>query len=141
MLSNTCKTAIKAVIFLCSLQQARASVKDVAEGIHVNEHTVGKILQILVKQGLIQSTKGPSGGFSITDEQKGFPIIYIVEAIDGRQVFTACGLGLSSCSSSRPCPIHNEYKVARDHLEQLFREKKVEDLCESVNEGIAYLAN
>jgi Rrf2 family protein len=141
MLSNTCKTAIKAVIYLCSKfdTNENAGIKEIAEFINANEHTVGKILQTLVKQQVIKSMKGPSGGFSISKEQQKQPIINIVEAIDGRHVFLSCGLGLSQCSSSHPCPIHYEYKEARDIVEKLFRQKKVLDLCEPVSNGLAYL--
>ena len=141
MLSKTCKTAVKAVIYLCSKYESteNASIKEVAEYINANEHTVGKILQTLVRQNIIKSLKGPSGGFFITGEQQLQPIINIVEAIDGTEVFTGCGLGLSKCSASHPCPIHNEYKEARDILAKLFSEKRVIDLCEPINDGIAYL--
>src|SRR5665647_2669954 len=135
MLSNTCKTAIKAVIYLSS----KFDTEENAEYINANEHTVGKILQTLVKQNVIKSLKGPSGGFYISKEQQKQPIINIVEAIDGKQIFKACGLGLSKCSSSHPCPIHHDYKEARDIIENLFRQKKVLDLCEPVNNGVAYL--
>jgi len=141
MLSNTCKTAIKAVIYLCSKFEAEgnSSIKEVAEFINANEHTVGKILQTLVKQNVIRSLKGPTGGFFISKEQQKQPIINIVEAIDGKQFFTSCGLGLSKCSSIHPCPIHDDYKKARDLIEKLFREKNVHNLCEPVNNGLAYL--
>jgi Rrf2 family protein len=141
MLSNTCKTAIKAVIYLCSKfdQKENAGIKEIAEFIDANEHTIGKILQTLVKQNVIKSMKGPSGGFFISKEQQKQPIINVVEAIDGKQIFKSCGLGLSKCSSSHPCPIHDEYKEARDIIESLFRQKKVLDLCEPVNNGLAYL--
>ncbi len=141
MLSNTCKTAIKAVIYLCSKFDTKenAGIKEIAEFINANEHTVGKVLQTLVKQNLINSMKGPSGGFFISTEQQKQPIINIVEAIDGKQMFTSCGLGLSKCSSLHPCPIHDEYKEARSIIEKLFRQKKILDLCEPVNNGIAYL--
>ena len=141
MLSNTCKTAIKAVIFLCSKFDTKenAGIKEIAEYINANEHTVGKILQILVKQNIIKSIKGPSGGFYISKEQQQQPIINIVEAIDGKEIFCSCGLGLSKCSSSHPCPIHDEYKKARDIIENLFRRKRVLDLCKPVNMGLAYL--
>lgn len=135
-----CKTAIKAVIYLCSIEPGKAGLKEVAQAIHASSHTIGKILQLLVKQGIINSVKGPSGGFFITPAQQELPIILIVEAIDGRQVFTSCGLGLSHCSGTHPCPIHDDYKKARDIMESLFREKKVSELCSSVNEGLAYLA-
>lgn len=141
MLSNTCKSAIKAVIYLCSKfdTEENASIKEVAEFINANEHTVGKILQTLVKQNVIKSLKGPTGGFYITGEQQKKPIINIVEAIDGKQIFKSCGLGLSKCSASHPCPIHDDYKEARDLIEKLFREKNVLNLCEPVSNGFAYL--
>ena len=141
MISNTCKTAIKAVIYLCSKfdSKGNAGIKEIAEFINANEHTVGKILQTLVKQNVIKSMKGPSGGFYISEDQKAQPIINIVKAIDSNQIFTSCGLGLSKCSSAHPCPIHYEYKEARDLIEKLFKEKQVIDLCAPVTSGVAYL--
>ena len=141
MLSKTCKTAIKAVIYLCSKFEngENASIKEVAEFINASEHTVGKILQTLVKQDVIKSMKGPNGGFFISKLQKKQPIINIVEAIDGKQAFKSCGLGLSKCSSKHPCPIHKDYKEARDLMEKLFREKNVQNLCEPVSEGFCLL--
>ena len=141
MISNTCKIAIKAVIYLCSKFDTieNSSIKEIAEFINANEHTIGKILQTLVKKDVIKSMKGPSGGFFISKEQQKQPIINIVEAIDGSRVFKSCGLGLSKCSSTHPCPIHDQYKEARDIIEKLFREKKVLNLCEPVNNGLAYL--
>jgi len=141
MLSKTCKTAIKAVIYLCSKfdTQQNAGIKEIAEFINASEHTVGKILQTLVKQNVIKSMKGPTGGFYISKEQQKQPIIKIVEAIDGQQIFTSCGLGLSKCSATHPCPIHNDYKKVRDLMEKLFREKNVDALCKPVSNGLAYL--
>ena len=141
MLSYTCKTAVKAVIFLATKFEKgeKAGIKEIADYIGASEHTVGKMLQTLVRQDVIKSHKGPTGGFYITEEQQQQPIIHIVEAIDGRQLFQMCGLGLSKCSATHPCPIHNEYKEARDILERIFRTRKVADLCEPVNNGLAYL--
>ena len=141
MLSSTCKTAIKAVIYLASKFESgeNAGIKEIAEFIDASEHTIGKLLQTLVKQGVVNSVKGPSGGFFISKEQRKQPIINIVEAIDGKQLFKECGLGLSKCSASRPCPIHHDYKEARDKVEKLFSTRKIADLCEPVNDGLAYL--
>jgi Rrf2 family protein len=141
MLSKTCKTAIKAVIYLCSKFDTaeNVSIKQVAEFINASEHTVGKILQTLARQNVINSMKGPTGGFYISEEQQKQPIMNIVEAIDGKQIFTSCGLGLSKCSATHPCPIHNEYKQVRDLMEKIFREKNVLTLCKPVSNGLAYL--
>ena len=141
MLSLTCKTAIKAVIYLASKYQSgeRAGIKEIAEFINASEHTVGKMLQTLVKEDVINSAKGPNGGFYITAKQKSQSILGIIDAIDGKEVFDECGLGLSKCYATHPCPIHNDYKAVRDLFEKLCREKRLTDLCEPVNEGPAYL--
>jgi Rrf2 family protein len=141
MLSLTCKAAIKAVLFLATKYESgvKCSIKEIAEYINASEHTVGKTLQTLVKQGVINSLKGPAGGFYLSKEQRLQPIINIVEAIDSSNVFNECGLGLSRCSATHPCPIHNEYKEARDILQRIFRTKKVKELGEPVNNGLAYL--
>ena len=141
MLSNTCKTAIKAVIYLSSksIDGDKVGIKEIAEQINASEHTIGKTLQILVRQGIINSAKGPTGGFFIDKKQLTQPILKIVETIEGKDVFKECGLGLSKCSATHPCPIHNEYKVAREMIEKIFREKKIKHLCDNVTNGIAYL--
>jgi Rrf2 family protein len=141
MLSHTCKTAIKAVIFLASKEDVnvRSGIKEIADVIDASEHTVGKLLQVLVKHGVINSIKGPSGGFYISGPQKRQPMINIIEAIDGKEIFKECGLGLAKCSAKHPCPIHNDYKAVRDLFENLCREKTIADLSMPVNGGLAYL--
>ena len=129
------------MIYLSSKFDAKENtgIKEISEYINASEHTVGKILQILVKENIIKSVKGPYGGFYISKEEQKQPIINIVEAIDGKQIFKSCGLGLSKCSSSHPCPIHDDYKEAMDIIEKLFRKKKILELCDPVNRGLAYL--
>ena len=141
MLSLTCKTAIKAVIYLASKYQSgeKAGIKEIAEFINASEHTVGKMLQTLVKEEVINSAKGPTGGFYITAKQKNQSILNIIDAIDGKEVFDECGLGLSKCSSTHPCPMHNDYKIIRDQFKTICQQKKVSDLCETVSEGLTYL--
>jgi Rrf2 family protein len=141
MLSVTCKAAIKAAVYLGSKFESgnRYSIKEIAEFIDENEHTVGKLLQKLVREEVINSVKGPNGGFYITPRQMNQSIMKIVGAIDGKEVFKQCGMGLSKCSATRPCPIHNDYKEVRDLFEKLCTDKKISDLCVPVNSGLAYL--
>ncbi len=141
MLSLTCKTAIKAVIYLASKFESgeKAGIKAIAEYIDASEHTVGKMLQILVKENIINSSKGPTGGFYMDAKQKKLPVINIVVAIDGKEVFNQCGLGLSKCSATHPCPIHDDFKAVRELFESMCRNKKISDLCDPVNNGLAYL--
>lgn len=143
MLSLTCKTAIKAVIFLAAKFDSgeKSGIPAIAAEISASPHTVGKLLQTLVKSNIISSTKGPTGGFFLTARQLKMPVIAIVEAIDGKAVFTACGLGLSACSARHPCPIHHQFAPVRDGFEKICKTNRVQDLCAPVNTGKAYLAD
>ena len=53
-----------------SKSNVRAGIKEIAEQISANVHTTGKILQVLVKEGVITSAKGPNGGFYISANAK-----------------------------------------------------------------------
>ncbi|MBS1666334.1 MAG: Rrf2 family transcriptional regulator [Bacteroidetes bacterium] len=141
MLSLTCKAAIKAVIYLGakSADDKKYSIKEIAAYINENEHTVGKLLQKLVKANVINSSKGPTGGFYLTPEQQKQPISNIVDAIDGEEVFGLCGLGLSKCSEAHPCPLHDDYKKIRDAFKSLCRQKKVSELQDKYLAKMAFL--
>lgn len=141
MLSQTSKIAIKAVIYLSdkSLRDEKAGVEEIATRINASKHTVSKAMQTLVKENIINSQKGPTGGFYLDEEQQQKAIYYVIEAIEGEDIFTQCGLGLTKCSDCRPCPIHNEYKEVRSLIHKIFKEKKIIDLREPVKSGIAFL--
>ncbi|MBI3141893.1 MAG: Rrf2 family transcriptional regulator [Bacteroidetes bacterium] len=143
MLSLTCKAAIKSVIYLVSSYGAahKPGIQEIASHIHENAHTVGKLLQKLVKEGIINSTKGPNGGFYVNESQRSQSVIHVVVAIDGNGVFEQCGLGLSTCSETHPCPFHNDYKPVREMFERMCREKTMLDLYQNLHDGQAFLAS
>jgi Rrf2 family transcriptional regulator, iron-sulfur cluster assembly transcription factor len=67
MLSNTCKYAVRALIYLAkfSKEGKMIGIKKISEDLKLSSPFLGKILQNLVKQKLLVSTKGPNGGFAL----------------------------------------------------------------------------
>ncbi len=143
MLSLGCKASLKAVIFLATKKEEdpRPGMAEIASHIGENVHTVGKLLQKLVKADIINSAKGPAGGFYITQSQLDGNLLKIVHAIDGEDIFNQCGLGLSKCSATMPCPLHHQYKFIRDGFEHICRTHTIREACTPVKEGVAYLVN
>ena len=72
MISNSSKYAIKAVLYLAlhSSEENKVMVKDMAEPINVPQAYIAKLLQELAKRKLISSTRGPKGGFYLSEEDK-----------------------------------------------------------------------
>lgn len=143
ILSTSGKAAVKSVIFLASRFEAgkNSTIREIAGEVGENEHTIAKILQILVKQDIIQSVKGPAGGFYLSKKQYGQSLLNVAEAIEGKNIFNRCGLGLYKCSKTHPCPIHFEYQEAREMAENIFRKKRISDLCDSLNKGLSFLSD
>lgn len=140
MFSKTCQYAIRAVIFISkkSSEGKRVGIKEIAQGIDSPTQFIAKILQDLSKRGLIDSYKGPNGGFFIEDNSN-CSIADIVIAIDGDKVFSGCGLGLDYCSERKPCPIHNEFKVVRDELSRILHNAKVGLFNENLLKSLTYI--
>ncbi|MBL7830809.1 MAG: Rrf2 family transcriptional regulator [Saprospiraceae bacterium] len=141
ILSQSCRAAIKALVFIATYGKDghKTSIKEIAIGTGENEHTIGKTLQLLVKNDSLNSQKGPAGGFYLTPEQSAKPLIDIVILLDGNQIFNGCVLGLPQCSAKTPCPMHFEFKEIRDNLVTLFRDNTVGSLSEELLKGGLHL--
>lgn len=143
MISKACKYGIRAAIFVASRAKegVKFNVKQIAKEVDAPEAFMAKILQILNKHRIITSLKGPYGGFYIEEFQLKQPIINIVNAIDGMSVFNECGLGLKQCSEKHPCPMHNQYKMAREALLNAFQQTTIVQLAQQVNGGTSFINN
>jgi Rrf2 family protein len=141
MLSTSCKYALRAAVFIMAqaAEGKKLGIKEIAENIEANEHTTAKILQLLAKEGIIHSTKGPNGGFYLLPDAAPVYLIDIVQVIDGTHFFFECGLGLKQCSESKPCPIHHHYKEARELLYKEFSTITIQELSMDLTAGKAFL--
>ena len=120
---------------------SKISIKLVAEELDIPTPYLGKILQKLTKNNIIQSVKGPNGGFYLEDAGKNITLIKIIEVMDGLDFFTTCGLGMKECSDEHPCPLHDEYKIYKDDLWKLFNRKTIADFVGSVQGGGSFIKN
>lgn len=118
---------------------SKAGIKEIAEEIEANEHTTGKILQLLVREKIIASAKGPNGGFYFPPHVRKIRLIDIVRVVDGIDFFFECGLGLHKCSERKPCPIHHTYKVSREKLYHEFSSITIQELADNIEKGKAFL--
>lgn len=142
MFSKACEYGIRATIYIAeqSNLEKRVSLKDIAKAIDSPEAFTAKILQQLSKDQIIDSAKGPSGGFSIDKKKmQTLKLSQIVEAIDGDNIYKGCGLGLKMCSEKKPCPVHHKFKVIRNELRKMLEETTVKELSMDIEKGLAFL--
>ncbi|MGB0430864.1 MAG: RrF2 family transcriptional regulator [Bacteroidia bacterium] len=134
MLSNSCKYGIRAVLFLASKKEdnKKYGVKEIARTLDVPQPFLSKILQELSKKDLVQSTKGPHGGFYLNEKNLDNNLMSVIEAIDGENPMSTCVLGLSSCSSKAPCSIHEQAVKSRTAFYSVFKEQSIKQIADSI---------
>tara|TARA_Y100001972_G_C7622147_1_gene312046 strand:- start:551 stop:976 length:426 start_codon:yes stop_codon:yes gene_type:complete len=139
MFSKACEYALKIMIYLCTVQEEGklAGLKDISNANGSPEAYTAKILQQLVKNGLLQSHRGPTGGFKVSDRP--ITLLEVVVAIDGESIVKDCVLGLRECSSARPCPVHDKFVAIRDHLKGVLNTTYLTDIKSGVIEGNRFL--
>jgi len=122
-----------------SSEGERTGIKEIAKGIDSPEHFIAKILQDLSRRGLVQSVKGPNGGFYLDEASMRCTLADVVRAIDGEKIFNGCGLGLKQCSEKKPCPIHHEFKKIRTDLFEMLSTAQVGTFTQALATSTAFL--
>ncbi|MGA3295810.1 MAG: Rrf2 family transcriptional regulator [Candidatus Acidiferrales bacterium] len=115
--SKPCEYAIRALVFLARFpDQGAAQGMEIAKAEGLPAPVLGKVLQELVRKGLLESRRGPGGGFRLARNSQLITLRDVVAAIDGLDQFAECSVGLEGCSDDSPCPLHDTWKVLRRQL-------------------------
>lgn len=140
--SKACEYGIKATLCIAqqSLKGQRVSLKAISKEINGPEAFTAKILQKLAKENIIVSTKGPAGGFQMDrNAMETIRLVKVVEAIDGKGLFTKCGIGLEECSELHPCPVHDKFKNIRNGLYEMMDGTSIYQLVLGLEEKSTFL--
>lgn len=130
MLSDTAEYAIRAVLYIADNAEAesRMSVESIATALRVPRNYLSKILYRLAKQGVLESRRGPGGGFVLAVRADRLTLDRIVACFDPRPARRSCLLGRPQCSDRNPCPAHEHWKSVAESIANFFRETTVADL-------------
>lgn len=137
MISNTSKYAIRALIYLelYSSPEQKKGIKLIAGELDIPAPFLGKILQVLVKHLLLDSTKGPNGGFCLNKQAIDIPVMEIIEIMDGKDSFDKCVIRTEPCDDLRPCSMHDKLSPLRGEIKRVFATESIADLVSEFREG------
>lgn len=143
MFSNSCKYAIRAVLYLAthSDEEKKVKVEDIAEALDIPKHFLAKLLMQLTKHQIISSLKGRNGGFYLTKQDRSKTLLNVIEAIDGLSKMRECVLGLDNCSDERPCPYHFAVGEFKHKFYDQLRDETIEMCAKRIDEWELKLVN
>lgn len=109
--------AIKSLVYLASkAPDARVMASEVADAETIPINFVRKILESLVKTGMVKSYRGAGGGFTLGRPAGQITLSQIIEAVEGplalNQCFTAGG-----CDNKGVCQLSLIWQEAQDAVQ------------------------
>ena len=116
-------------------EQGSCSAKDVADAYHIPQEALAKILQRLVKAGLLHSQHGTNGGYSWLAIRDDFAF-EVIRAIDGPLFITSCVTVRGECDQSDRCSIREPLRRVSHGIEELLRSITILEMKEeSAHDG------
>jgi Rrf2 family iron-sulfur cluster assembly transcriptional regulator len=141
MLSSSSKYAIRAVTYIASQSRnnEKIGIKKISEDLGLPTPFLAKILQLLAKQKILSSSKGPHGGFSLLRDPKKITLLDIIATIDGKDVFDNCIIHNMPCKcvdeNKIKCPIHDDYAKVSHGLIKFFNGRTIYSLVKTASKA------
>jgi Rrf2 family protein len=87
--------------------QAAASAREIAEQYDIPVELMAKVLQRLVRQGLLASHQGTRGGYQLVRPASAISVADVIQAVDGPLTVTACSTEEENCDQYSKCSVRD----------------------------------
>lgn len=130
ILSKSSEYAVRAI--LCLSERDRSvpvPVDEIAAALGIPRNYLSKILHELARTEILDSTRGPRGGFALSIEPEELTLADIVGNFDAIPDETTCLLGRTNCSEVDSCRAHDRWAVVRAAIIDFLTGTRVADLA------------
>ena len=116
----------------------RILLDDLIAGTTLPRDFLAKVFQRLARAGVLASTKGRGGGFSLARPPHAISLLDIVVAVEGPETLDRCILGLEQCNDHAACGQHDLYKPIRQRLKDYLATTTLADMGASLRSKSAW---
>jgi len=92
------------------------SAREIAEQYDIPIELMAKVLQRLVRTGLLVSTQGTRGGYTLSRPSSAISVADVIQAIDGPFTVTACSTEKNDCEQYSKCSIRDPLWQIRERI-------------------------
>jgi Rrf2 family protein len=98
--------AIRCLVYLTRTRDRLATKGEIAKATSAPDLFVAKILQQLVRAGLVASTRGVHGGFVLARDPANLSLLDVIDVTQARVAPRPCVLDPRACPFRDTCPVH-----------------------------------
>jgi len=96
--------------------QGSASAREIAEHYDIPIELMAKVLQRLVRRGLLVSQQGTRGGYLLARSASEMSVADVIQAVDGPLAVTACATTEDTCDQYEKCNIRDPLWRIKDRI-------------------------
>ncbi|HMA62469.1 MAG TPA: Rrf2 family transcriptional regulator [bacterium] len=100
-ISEGASLALHSLALMAARRPEKLNAKTLADRLNASKAHLAKVLQKLSKAGLVQSYRGPTGGFTLNKPADEINLLNIYEVIEGKVNLGDCPIGVDECMFSR----------------------------------------
>lgn len=103
---------------------------ELASETHLPAPTVGKLLRILTRHGLLHSHRGANGGYGLARDPEEITVSSAITALEGPIAITTCTSAMpSDCSHETICPVRGHLNLINLAIRQALDSVTLADLA------------
>jgi len=122
---------MRCVLYLSGQPDKIIMVDEIAREMAAPKSFLAKILQRLVKAGVVKSFRGVKGGFQLNRAPGDISLLNVIEAIEGVVALNACAVDSSVCEFSNTCGVHTVWVTIRGEVNELLRKHNFAEIAEA----------
>ncbi|WP_137391726.1 RrF2 family transcriptional regulator [Rhodoligotrophos defluvii] len=105
--------ALRILIHCGQTPSRKVKTSDIAQAYQITEANVSKVVQLLVRAGLLETVRGPGGGLTLARAPEEIRIGDIIRATEDTTIQTDCfGQGVDECAILKAVPINRVFDNA-----------------------------
>src|SRR5690349_6979548 len=109
-------------------ERGACSAKDVADSYHIPQEALAKILQRLVKAGLLHSQHGTNGGYPLAGDPAATPGFAVIRPTERPLFITSCVTVRGECDQSDRCNIRQPLRRVSHSIEEVLRRITISEM-------------
>jgi Rrf2 family protein len=142
VITRATEYAVRTVIYLA--QQPKNEIvlkKDICRTQEVTPAFLTKILQPLIKAGIVSSQRGVGGGFMLTRNAEEITLLDILQAEEGQLKLNHCLVDADACTRDVYCSAHEVWHEAQSAMAQVLQRYSVADIVDQQQTKLNLLKN
>jgi Rrf2 family iron-sulfur cluster assembly transcriptional regulator len=138
-MSTKGRYAVMAMIDIASMPgDAPVALAGIAERQDISQEYLEQLFGRLRKAGLVESARGPGGGYRLARPMSAIPVAEIIAAVDEELQFTRCdGDAVEGCVKGERCNAHDLWSSLGRQMMYFLSSISLEDVVEKRNLALA----